>query len=176
MLLGIPQSLRAGDTWKWFAGHLLHVPVDGWTITTALRGPSALDIIAADDGSYWASVVPAAITATILPGIYHWQARAEKDGEAYTIATGTLEVLPEIISQEAGYDGRTTAARQLAVCETAIEGLLSKQHASASFGDQSYSLMDIEKLFRIRDQLRLEVHHEGRGARGRKVLVQFSRL
>lgn len=44
----------------------------------------------------------------------------------------------------------------LTACSASITTLLGKTRASVSFGDQSYTLADVEKLMRIRDGLRQE--------------------
>ncbi len=43
---------------------------------------------------------------------------------------------------------------QLAACNASITSLLGKTRQSVSFGDQTYSIVDIEKLMRVRDRLR----------------------
>lgn len=44
----------------------------------------------------------------------------------------------------------------LATCNASITKLLGKTNQSVSFGDQTYTLTDVEKLMRIRDKLRQE--------------------
>ncbi len=44
----------------------------------------------------------------------------------------------------------------LAACSSSITSLLGKTSQSVSFGDQSYTLADVEKLMRLRDKLREE--------------------
>ena len=44
----------------------------------------------------------------------------------------------------------------LAACSASITKLLGKTSQSVSFGDQSYTLADVEKLMRVRDRLRQE--------------------
>ena len=44
----------------------------------------------------------------------------------------------------------------LAACNTSILSLLGKTNQSVSFGDQTYSLADVEKLMRVRDKLTTE--------------------
>lgn len=44
----------------------------------------------------------------------------------------------------------------LAACSASITKLLGKTNQSVSFGDQTYSLVDVEKLMKVRDRLREE--------------------
>lgn len=43
---------------------------------------------------------------------------------------------------------------QIAACNVAIKKLLGKTNQTVSIGDQSFSLVDVEKLMRVRDHLR----------------------
>lgn len=44
----------------------------------------------------------------------------------------------------------------IAKCDAGIDSLLGKTSQSVSFGDQSYSLQDVEKFMRVRDRYRIE--------------------
>lgn len=44
----------------------------------------------------------------------------------------------------------------LMACSASITKLLGKTNQSVSFGDQTYSLVDVEKLMKVRDRLRTE--------------------
>jgi hypothetical protein len=53
-------------------------------------------------------------------------------------------------------DRLTEVQAMLAACSASITKLLGKTNQSVSFGDQTYTLADVEKLMRIRDKLRQE--------------------
>lgn len=173
----IPATLRAGDTWKWRDSYGDYDAADGWTLTTYFRGTSTLDVTGTADGSGWVSTAAAASTGALVAGRYSWVSQVSKDGEVFTVDSGILDVLPSISAQAEGYDGRSTAEKQLAAAETALESLLTKTRASVTFGDQSYTLVDVEKLVRVRDQLRQRVDNEkaaANGTRGRRILTRFT--
>ena len=179
MLDAIPAQLRAGDTWKWTSSSAEYSAADGWELTTAFRGAISLDVEGVADGGGWISTAAAEDTAPLTAGRYSWISRASKDGETYTVASGVVDVLPDLAEVAEPYDGRTDAEKQLAAAETCLTSLLSKQHASVSFADQSFTLQDIEKLKRVRDQLRSQVEAETRaanGGKGRRILVEFGGL
>jgi len=118
-------------------------------------------------------------TADLTPGRYSWADRVTKDGEVFTVRSGVVEVVAALSAIDGEHDGRSAAERQLDAVEANIEALLGKQHASVSFGDQSYSLQDVEKLMKIRDRLREQVAAEQRkanGGKGRRILVEFGGL
>jgi hypothetical protein len=179
MLAAIPAQLRAGDTWKWKTSHADYPAGDGWELSTAFRGASSLDVEGVANGDGWISTGAAADTADVTAGRYSWISRASKDGETFTVGSGTLEVLPDLTEQSDPFDGRSHAEKQLDAAETALLALVGKQHASVSFGDQSFTLQDVEKLKRVRDQLREQVASEKRaanGGKGRRIFVEFGGL
>lgn len=179
MLDAIPESLRAGDTWKWATSHSDYPSGDGWELATAFRGADSLDVDGVAGGGGWISTGAAADTADLTAGRYSWVSRVTKDGETFTIGSGTLDVLPDLTAAADPFDGRSHAEKQLDAAEVALLALVGKQHASVSFGDQSYTLQDVEKLKRVRDQLREQVASEKRkanGGKGRRILVEFGGL
>ncbi|MES2995892.1 MAG: hypothetical protein V4733_03690 [Verrucomicrobiota bacterium] len=170
-------SLRAGDTWQWTDDIPGYAPSDGWALTFWLRGTSSLDVAAVPDGDAWKYTIPATTTAAIAPGFYAWLIRGEKDGEVVTMFVGDVQISPNIAAIIGPYDPRTTAEKQLAAAEECLTALLGKQHTSVSFGGQSYSIQDIEKLLKVRDRLREQVAAEkakANGGKGRRILVHFS--
>ena len=50
----------------------------------------------------------------------------------------------------------TEVQAMLAACSASVTKLLGKTNQSVSFGDQTYTLADVEKLMRLRDKLRFE--------------------
>jgi hypothetical protein len=50
----------------------------------------------------------------------------------------------------------TEVEAMLAACSASITKLLGKTSQSVSFGGQTYSLVDVEKLTRVRDRLLIE--------------------
>lgn len=50
----------------------------------------------------------------------------------------------------------TETQAMLTAVSASITSLLGKTNQSVSFGDQTYTLADVEKLMRVRDRLRVE--------------------
>lgn len=176
MLNAVPVELRAGDTWKWLSAFGDYPAGDGWQLATTFIGAQKLEVTATASNDAFLSIAASTDTSALTAGTYRWVSRVSKDGESYTVDSGTLEVLPDLAAENAGYDGRTNAEKQLAAAETALTNLLSKSHMTVNFGDQSFTLVDIEKLYRIRDHLRQQVATEkarANGKGGRRVLVRF---
>lgn len=176
MLTAVPSSLRAGDTWVWTSSYADYPAGDGWVLVTSFRGSSILNVTSTAEGNSWTSTAAASSTAALAAGRYSWFSRVTLDGVSHTVASGVLDVLPNLAAEVAGYDGRTNAEKQLAAAETALTALLGKQNASVSIGDQSFTLQDIEKLIRVRDMLRQQVANEKAAANGtprRTVKIHF---
>jgi len=172
----LPAQLVTGDTWKWSQSLCDYSPNQGWGLAYSFRGGSQLDVTGTPNGSGgWDFTVSAGDTAALVPGQYAWQARVELDGETYTAASGVITLKAGLASVTTPFDTRTSAEKQLAAVESALESLLSKQNASVSFGDQSYSLQDVEKLMNVRDRLRTQVAAENGNSRPKQILVTFTR-
>jgi hypothetical protein len=174
----LPQKFTAGDTWKWQASHPSFPASNDWQLAVHFRGPGMLDVSGTPAGDEFSFVATATATAALKAGNYQWVAVATQGEERHSIDGGFITIAPSLAAVTDPHDPRSAAARQLAAVELTIEGLLSKQHAAATFGDQSYTLQDVEKLFRIRDRLREQVRAENaaaNGGKGRRILVEFSR-
>jgi hypothetical protein len=64
----------------------------------------------------------------------------------------------------------------LTACEESLTKLLAKTNQSVSFGDQSFTQVDADKLMRIRNQLRGEVialENKISGAKRRTIKLHF---
>jgi hypothetical protein len=176
MLDEIPAQLYAGDTWKWSASFADYSAADGWTLTTSFRGAGTLDVVGVADSDGFTNTATAVSTGGLTAGRYSWTSRVEKDGETYTVDSGTLEVIPSLADEDAGYDGRTDAEKQLEAAEASLTSLLGSKNESVTFGDQTFKRQDIEKLTNIRDRLRSQVAREKRAANGRagrRIKVEF---
>lgn len=128
--MNIPPSIRQGDTVAWrdvpagaCLGDELIVPAD-WTLTYYLVGQTKLAITGDPVGEGWDLAMSAEQTATLSAGgaaRYEWQAVASRDGQAVTLGTGRLRVLPGLQQLPAGFDGRSHAERCLAQVTEVIE-------------------------------------------------------
>ena len=83
---------------------------------------------------------------------------ATKSGEKWFLATGAMEVLPDISGTE--FDGRSHARRVLDGLEALIEGRSTTDVTSLSVRGRSISRMDITELLRWRDKYRTFVRQE----------------
>lgn len=121
----IPQTLQQGDSAGWHDDPIdladgRHATSAGWTLKYVLRGPVALDIVAAPDGAGWKSALTA-VANTLTPGLYGWVALlSNAGGERITVGNGQITVNADLSTVAAGYDTRSTAQRALSDAESAL--------------------------------------------------------
>lgn len=172
-----PEEIQAGDTLK-FTITLADYPADdGWTLTYRLTSATAqiAAFAASADGSSHAVSVAATTTADWAAGLYELRGQVEKSGEKYTTHVSNVQVLADLMADNAsGNDQRTHARKALSNVETAIEALASGTNQTFVINGESYSRKDLEQLTRVRDRYRQEVANEealerinnGKGTKG----------
>lgn len=170
-LTAIPPKPRAGDTWTWRRTYTDY-PASDWTATIYLQGPNGTSVEATADGDDHIYSIPAATTALFPAGELAWFERVDDGTDAYTVAMGTIDVQPDY---KAGmpFDSRTSAKKMLEAVEATILKLLSRTTQSASFGDQTFTVHDLDKLRQIRADLRAEVASERGTNRGQTIRIKF---
>jgi hypothetical protein len=179
ILDAVPQSLVAGDTWRWtrtFADY----PAGTWAVTYYFENQAKqFSTLATASGTDQAVSIPAATTADYPPGRYRWFARAVAGLISETISgeTGWLEVTPNPATA-GSRDIRSFARRALDAIEATIEGKATSGQLSFAIRDRTVQSFTLEELMKLRDQMRLEVRSEearsGSG-KGRIIKVRLSR-
>jgi len=151
-----PQSLRAGDTWKWtrtFADY----PAGTWTLKYRFKNAAGyFEIVAAAAGTDHAVTVAAATTAAYAAGRYTWMAWVETGAEKFTVDTGTLEVNPDYRASTAAYDGRSHARKMLDAIEAWLE---ARDPAVAEYeiAGRRMKYIPIAELVKLRSRYQLEL-------------------
>ena len=151
-----PQSLRAGDTWKWtrtFADY----PAGTWTLKYRFKNAAGyFEIVAAAAGTDHAVTVAAATTAAYAAGRYTWMAWVETGAEKFTVDTGTLEVNPDYRASTAAYDGRSHARKMLDAIEAWLEARDSAV-AEYEIAGRRMKYIPIAELVKLRSRYQLEL-------------------
>lgn len=137
-----PTTAVAGTTWKWTRDEATYPPSEGWALSYAFRGLSALDVPATgstitDDGvSQFTVTVTDEKTAVIAAGTYQWVAYASLDGEKFVADSGVLVVTADASAAIAGAL-QSHAELMLARVESEIEARLTgngSAHESYTIG------------------------------------------
>jgi hypothetical protein len=153
-------------------------PAPDWALTVHLRGPAQINLDATADGAGHKLDQLATTTAAWAPGTYWFSMRAAQGDDVQEVATGQLEVLPDLAAVNAPHDGRT----QNEIALDAINAVLAKR---ATRDQERYSIHDRE-LWRtpIPDLIKLQAFYKaavqreknrrsGRTGFGRQVHVRF---
>lgn len=91
-----------------------------WTLTYALRGPAALDLVAVATGGSWTITLAASASAALIAGTYVWSSALTSAAERITCGQGQLVLTPNLANIAGPYDGRSAAQIALAGCEAAM--------------------------------------------------------
>lgn len=128
--MNIPEVIRKGDNRSWKdqpQSDDFNTPMtsDIWILNYALRGAGApVDIIATPDGEGWISNLTTEQSGTLTaPGSYTWVAFLQQGADAttrYTIGQGEIYVMEDVVSQGAGYDGRSPLEIIIAGIDTCL--------------------------------------------------------
>lgn len=175
--IDINAKLTSGDTWSWTQS-LADYPATSWTLTFYFENGSAkFTAQATANGDDHLITVPAAATADLEAGRYHWIARVTDGSRVYSIADGWTTVLPNPASL-ANQDRRSWARRALDAVEATIEGRASSDQLSFQIKDRAVSRIPVAELWQLRQDLKAEVRTEERGAKaglGRYIKTRFGR-
>lgn len=174
-----PQTLIAGDTWRWARTLAGYPASSGWSLSYVLINAAAkLTITAQPDGDSHAVLVPAATTAGYPAGSYAWRARVSKDGEIYTVGEGRLDIRDAFGGST--LDARSHARKALDAIEAVLEGRASSSVAEYEIAGRRLKYIPVPELMAMRDKYRAEVAQEDAAASvaaglpdRRRVLVRF---
>lgn len=155
-----PVSFRAGDYLTW-SKSLSDYPADqGWSLAyTLINSGSKITIAASASGANFSVAVAAATTAAYLAGAYQWIARVTKATEIYTVAQGTVEILPNLAVLTA-YDPRSHARTMLDAIEAAYEGRASQTQLEIDLNGRRLRDLTPVELIKWRSYYKTEVQRE----------------
>lgn len=149
MITGIPKKLIQNSTATVLLELSGYTPVEGWAATLALRGPGKANAEGVVLGSGWSVVIP-----TDLPkGRYWWQVVVQRDGEQYVPLSGELEITPDLLAEEAGFDGRTEAEKALEAVDSALAGRATNAVWGYEINGRKIQYYSIDQLKKLRGQL-----------------------
>ena len=151
-----PKQLHAGDSITWSRDVPAFPAAAGWVLSYVLNGPDRVSFEALATERMHTIEVAASVTATWPPGFYRWVARVERGNERRTVASGTLEVLPNLDTAEPT-DARSHAQRMLALIEAALEKRIPKDQQSYEIDGLRLDRIPIERLDALRTKYRREL-------------------
>jgi len=89
-----PESLVAGDTWKWERSLSDYLASDSWVLAYYLRksGSSAITVTSSANVDAHLVTVAAATTAAYTPGTWDFRGYVTKSTERFEVFNGVLEI------------------------------------------------------------------------------------
>jgi hypothetical protein len=174
----VPSTITAGDTAKWEIT-LADYDAGTWTLSYALTPFNAGEVItfsASANGSAHRVNVAATTTQLWLAGEYAYQAYVTSGSERFTVATGAIEILPNLVA--AGQiDPRTKARRIVDFLEVTMENWSQKQVSRATIEGVSFEFRTWDDLEKAHSFWAVKVSTEEQIASGgsrRCILAQFT--
>ena len=159
-------KLRANTTWEWTipaltVGDSTYSSSDGYTLKYFLRGAQKLDLLGVSDGvGGWTITATDEQTKGLTAGWYGFLALVEKDGKKFEVGAGGFDVLPDLESAAAGYDGRSMNKKILDYLDAAIAGLAPRLDAEMELFDRRLRTNDITVKAKMRNEYAILVRHE----------------
>lgn len=150
-------------------------PAPTWTLTAHLRGPGQIDLTATAAGVFSAT---AATTAAWAPGTYWYAVRATNGTDVLEVATGQLEVKPDLAAAGPGFDGRTQNERALDAISAVLEKRASQDQQRYTINNRELWRTPIADLLKLQAFYKAAVRREraaksGSAAFGRQIHVRF---
>lgn len=165
-----PAAIRAGDTLNWLISAPDYPASAGWSLEyTLINAAGKITFSSSADGDAHRITVAAATTAGWAVGQYAWQRRAKKSAEAYTLATGYIEIKADFYAQTQ-LDARTHAQKTLAALEAWIEGH-DLSVAEYEIAGRRMKYIPIADLLKLRSQYQREVR--GQSGKSGRIYVRF---
>ena len=165
-----PTAIRAGDSASWQISESDYPAGAGWALTyTFINAAGKFSMASTADGDAHRIHVLPAVTAVYVAGNYAWQCVAADGTDAYTIRTGSIEVLPSFAAS-VSLDARTHAEKTLEAIEAWIENH-DPAVAEYEIAGRRMKYIPIDQLLKMRDQYRREVR--GVGGKSGRVYLRF---
>lgn len=180
-----PSVLVAGDLWQWDRETSDYLPADGWSLTYAFaNADQRFAVTSSPVGTAHRITVAITDSDEKIPGIYDWACFAKKTGERKQIASGRLEIKPNLEGARP-FDLRSDARKIL-------DGLMALhvQYAAGRGLVQEYTIAgrtmkfrDAAGLIQQLDYWKRQVANEEMAARlaagvdsGRHIGIRFQRV
>ena len=174
----VPSTVQSGTTFVLKIDLADYHPSE-WSASLILRGADQIDIEATPDGNFHVFSVDAQTTSSWPAGRYWYCLRIEKDGEVLQIEDGNLQILPNLPTVTAPFDGRNHVQKVLDAIEAVIENRATKDQESYAINNRQLRRTPIADLLKLRDRYKEELRRQalakksGSSLLGRPVFVRF---
>lgn len=170
----VPDHITSGETIKLDLSYTDFGANDGWSLKFYYAGPVAGYVTATTSAGRFLVTLAAAVTATMDPGNYTWEARVTKASEAAVADSGAFVVAPNIARATSG-SMLSHAERTLAIIIAAIEGRLTTDMQAYQINGRAITKIPIQELVLLRSQYEAEVRaRQSPGKVRPKMLIEFT--
>ena len=160
-----PASIRAGDSVSWLLTLADYPASQGWSVQyDIVNAAGKITLVSAADGDRHRIAKTPPTTAAWAAGTYAWQKRVSNGTDAVTIATGSIEILPNLAALTA-FDTRSFAQKTLSAIEAWIENH-DAGVAEYEIAGRRMKYIPMAELLKLRSQFQIEVRRES-GKSGR---------
>lgn len=184
--MNIPAQIYAGDTVKWSEDATEgRSSGDGWTMVCVSKDGAGHDAVTtngvANASGGWDFTIADEVTALFTVGRHYWQIYVTKNGERYTVDSGSFDVLASVALGGNTFDGRTQAEKDLEAVKTEIRARATGgMTVEYTIGTRSLKKESISRLLELKSALEADVARERQAKRlsagiGRSVFVRFGR-
>lgn len=181
--MNIPAYLYAGDTVKWSEDAANGRSSADWSMVCVLKDGAGHDHVTvngvANASGGWNFTIADEVTAAFTVGTHYWQTYVTKDGEKYTVDSGSIIVRASVSLGGNTFDGRTQSEIDLDAVKAAIRARMTGDATvEYTIGNRSLKKEPISALLALRSQLEADVARERAAKRisdgiGRQVFVRF---
>lgn len=156
-----PLQIVAGDSLSWTRSFSDYPASAGWVLSYALRNyQQKINFPATASGDSFAISVDAATTADWAPGSYEWIAFVTKGGERHTVASGQIDITPNM-GVDAPVDSRSHNRKVYDNICAALEGRTDVEEYT--IGGRQLRKMSIKDLLLWKAQYGVLVKREESG-------------
>jgi hypothetical protein len=161
-MVTLPASLTAGDSLKLQFELPDYSATAGWVLSFVLVSATGqITITSSASGAAHAVSVSPATSSAWAPGRYRWQAYVAKGTtDRVTLASGQVDILPNLATATAGLDTRTHVRRTLDAIEATIEGRASADVLSYQIAGRELRKIPLTELLELRDRYRRDARAE----------------
>lgn len=174
-LTEIPETFAAGTTLKYTRSSSDYPANDGWTLTVGLRGPSVKDaatVVAS--GADYVVTFPAADTATLDPGMYHWVEKYVHGTKGTFYVTGDVQVTPDVFGATAG-ELQSVNEKTLAALIAKRDSRLTADQETLQVDGMAIARIPFEQLEKLIARYQARVNAERRGSSVKVTPIAWSR-
>lgn len=113
--MSLPNQITAGDTLDGTGSFADYPASAGWILSfRIINKDNNYTFTASANGTDYVVSVPFGITAKWQPGLYDYQATVSNGSKRFTVETGRISILPNLMDiNSGGFDGRSTARKIL---------------------------------------------------------------